>query len=434
MSSATRRPNLTRCGLHRQRGAVAIIVGLALAVMIGFVGLALDLGKLYVTRSELQNSADACALSAARDLTSAISLQVSEANGIAAGHLNFAFFQQNAVQMQTDSNVTFSDSLSNAFLTKSSVTTPANIKYVKCTAKSSNIAHWFIEVLNVIPGVSVANAAQVSASAIATVGGGQTACAIPVFVCKASAAAPYKVGDWITSPSGSTFGPGNFGWAALDGTTKEPSIATELSGNTCNITVPPALGSTGLKSASLRAWNTRFGIYTNGANGSSGQPDFTGYAYVGPNYGPPGTAGIVGDAYAQFVVDRTKFKSYQGDGTPPSGSGISTGWTGSIGNYQTAGGDRRIALAPEGDCSGLNGNSVNVPVTQWDCVLMLDPVPFSPGKGAVIAHLEYLGSSPFGSSSGSGSASTVTGNNPCATQGVPGGGSASGTQVPMLVQ
>ncbi|PFH20352.1 pilus assembly protein TadG-related protein [Burkholderia sp. JKS000303] len=434
MSSATRRPNPTRRGLHHQRGAVAIIVGLALAVMIGFVGLALDLGKLYVTRSELQNSADACALSAARDLTGAISLTVAEADGIAAGHLNFAFFQKTAVQMQTNSSVTFTDSLSNPFLTKSSVTTPANIKYVKCTASMNNIAHWFVEVLNVLPGVKIGKTEQVAASAVATVGGGQTACAIPVFVCKASAAAPYKVGDWITSPSGSTYGPGNFGWAALDGSTNEPTIATELSGNTCNITVPPTLGSTGLKTAAFRAWNTRFGIYTNGANGSSGQPDFTGYAYVGPNYGPPGTAGILGDAYAQFVIDRTKFKSYQGDGAPPGGSGISTGWTGSAGNYQTAGGDRRIALAPEGDCSGLKGNSVNVPVTQWDCVLMLDPLPFSPGKGAVIAHLEYLGSSPFSTSSSGSGNSTVTGNNPCATQGVPGGGSASGTQVPMLVQ
>ncbi|WP_423396120.1 pilus assembly protein TadG-related protein [Burkholderia sp. LMG 21824] len=423
MNSAVRYPKAMRRSRHRQRGAVAIIVGLALAVMIGFVGLALDLGKLYVTRSELQNSADACALSAARDLTGAISLSVAEADGIAAGHLNFVFFQNQSVQLSTNANVTFSDSLTDPFLTKNSVTTPANIKYVQCTASLSNIANWFIEVLNVLPGTKLANAATVSASAIATVGGGQTTCAIPVFVCRATGAPSYNVGDWITSLSGSstTYGPGNFGWAALDGSTNEPTIASELSGNTCNITSPPDLGSTGLKSASLRAWNTRFGIYTNGANGSSGQPDFTGYAYVGPNYGPPGTAGIKGDAYTQFVTDRTNFKPYQGDGTPPAGSGIATNGTATASNYQTYGGDRRVALAPEGDCSSLNGASGKVHVTQWDCVLMLDPLPFSPGKGGIVAHLEYLGSS-------------VSGNNPCATHGMPGSGSASGTQVPMLVQ
>ena len=90
-------------------------------------------------------------------------------------------------------------------------------------------------------------------------------------------------------------------------------------------------------------------------------------------------------------------------------------------NYQTYGGDRRVALAPEGDCSSLTGSSGKVHVTQWDCVLMLDPLPFSSGSGPVIAHLEYLGSS-------------VSGNNPCATHGLPGDGSASGVQVPMLVQ
>ncbi|NHV28157.1 pilus assembly protein TadG-related protein [Burkholderia sp. D-99] len=423
MNSAARYPKVMRRSLHRQRGAVAIIVGLALAVMIGFVGLALDLGKLYVTRSELQNSADACALSAARDLTGAISLTVAEADGIAAGHLNFVFFQNKSVQMLTNTNVTFSDSLTDAFLTKNSVTTPANMKYVQCTASLSNISHWFMEVLNVLPGTKLANAATVSASAIATVGGGQTTCAIPVFVCRTTGSPSYNVGDWITSPSGSssTYGPGNFGWAALDGSTSDSTLSSELSGNTCNITSPPDLSTTGLKSASLRAWNTRFGIYTNGANGSSGQPDFTGYAYVGPNYGPPGTAGIKGDAYTQFVIDRTNFTSYQGDGTPPAGSGIATNGTATASNYQTYGGDRRVALAPEGDCSTLNGNSGKVHVTQWDCVLMLDPVPFSPGKGGVLAHLEYLGSS-------------VSGNNPCATHGLPGDGSASGTQVPMLVQ
>ena len=46
----------------RQSGAVAVLVGIALLAMIGITGLALDLGKLYVVKSELQNSADACAI------------------------------------------------------------------------------------------------------------------------------------------------------------------------------------------------------------------------------------------------------------------------------------------------------------------------------------------------------------------------------------
>jgi Flp pilus assembly protein TadG len=87
--------NMLINGRRKERGAIAILVGLALVALIGFVGLALDLGKLYVVKSELQNSADSCALAAARDLTGAtIDLSVSEAAGITAGHLNYAFFQR----------------------------------------------------------------------------------------------------------------------------------------------------------------------------------------------------------------------------------------------------------------------------------------------------------------------------------------------------
>ena len=56
------RRNRNHPGGRQERGVVAIIVALSLVVLVGFAGLALDLGKLYVAKSELQNSADACAL------------------------------------------------------------------------------------------------------------------------------------------------------------------------------------------------------------------------------------------------------------------------------------------------------------------------------------------------------------------------------------
>lgn len=52
----------------RQQGAVAIIVSICLVVLIGMLGLVLDLGHLYVAKSELQNVADAAALSGAKEL------------------------------------------------------------------------------------------------------------------------------------------------------------------------------------------------------------------------------------------------------------------------------------------------------------------------------------------------------------------------------
>jgi Flp pilus assembly protein TadG len=58
-------PNL----LHRYRkdrkGSVLVIVALGMPVLIGMAGLAVDIGALFVVRSELQRAADAGALAGA---------------------------------------------------------------------------------------------------------------------------------------------------------------------------------------------------------------------------------------------------------------------------------------------------------------------------------------------------------------------------------
>ena len=64
MNRLALRRRTPRTGPSRQRGAVAIIVGLMAAVLVGFIGLAIDGGHLYLTKTELQNAADACALAA----------------------------------------------------------------------------------------------------------------------------------------------------------------------------------------------------------------------------------------------------------------------------------------------------------------------------------------------------------------------------------
>ncbi|RQS69538.1 pilus assembly protein TadG [Burkholderia sp. Bp8963] len=426
MSSVFKPPQAFR-NIHRQRGVVAVIVAVTLAVLIGCVGLALDLGKLYVARSELQNSADACALAAARDLTGAISdLSISEAAGITAGHLNYAMFQGSPVQYQTDSNVTYSDSLTNPFMPKSSVTSPTTIKYVKCTTSLTNIPNWFMQVLNVLPGMNVANA-SVGATAVATVGAAQTVCAIPVFICQQSPG--YTPGNWITALGGATsWSGGNFGWAALDGSNSNSEITNELTGNYCNLPSGSSqIGSPGNMSASADAWNTRFGIYGHGfkaptAGTPNNTPDFTGYTYnAATGFSQTSNIDSAPDAYAHFVSDRQHYQVYQGDTT----TGINTGGTGlTSSSYQSYGADRRIALAPEVDCSALAVNGTHkTNVLKWDCVLMLDPVQANSGggSGSISAHVEYLGSSS-------------TPGNPCATEGVPGDGSSVGPKVSVLIQ
>ncbi|WEF32317.1 pilus assembly protein TadG-related protein [Pseudoduganella chitinolytica] len=53
---------------HRQRGTIALLYALLLPVMIGCVGLALDLGLMYLRTTQLQNAADSIAIAAALKL------------------------------------------------------------------------------------------------------------------------------------------------------------------------------------------------------------------------------------------------------------------------------------------------------------------------------------------------------------------------------
>ncbi|WP_206956444.1 pilus assembly protein TadG-related protein [Trinickia acidisoli] len=52
----------------RQRGSIAIYVALLLPIAIGFIALAVDIGRALVVRNQLQNAADAAALAGAEQL------------------------------------------------------------------------------------------------------------------------------------------------------------------------------------------------------------------------------------------------------------------------------------------------------------------------------------------------------------------------------
>ena len=104
-------------GRQHQRGVIAIIVAISIAALIGFVGLALDLGKLFIAKTELQNGSDACALAAAQELTgtSTTQLTIAEAAGITTGNVNRVIFQSEPVAVNADSSVTFSETLNCAY-------------------------------------------------------------------------------------------------------------------------------------------------------------------------------------------------------------------------------------------------------------------------------------------------------------------------------
>ena len=404
---------------HKERGVVAIIVALSMVVLVGFVGLALDLGKLFVTKTELQNSADACALAAARELAGANNNQLvlAEAAGIAAGGSNNVMFQGDAVNV-VGSDVTFSDALNGSYLTKEGVANALDMRFVRCTVDRTDIPNWFMQVLGI-------GDQDVNATAVASLVPGQTTCAIPAGICTANVATAVP-GDWIAGALGANNGELTGGFKWIDFTPPgggTPELEAYLTGNNCSL---PAVGSIvgegGVKASLAQGWNTRFGIYHNSFKSPYPDPDHAGYAYTEINW--PTKSNAFGD----LTLRRSTNAAYQGD--------ASTGLNAEGGGYVVKdsvflsqyGVDRRLATVAVVDCDALNEGAPTTTVDAWACVMMLHPLNFNQGgggsetgTGADRMYIEYLGLSNDP-------------NSPCATSGAVGGATSIGPLVPALVQ
>jgi hypothetical protein len=409
--------------VRKETGAVAIIVALSLVALVGFVGLALDLGKLFVAKAELQNSADACALAAARELTGANTnqLELAEAAGIATGERHDVLFQDEQIKI---SSVTFSQTLTGSYQAAFTGSGATAMRFARCEASKAGIANWFIQVLNLLPGTAIGDQ-TVAASAVATLAPSQiTSCAIPVAVCSGSVPPSTPVGTWLESvlgPKGSTTEgnlTGNFMWVDY---TPPAGGAAELAGQltgpgVCSLPATGTeVGQAGVVSSLANDWNSRFGIYQGNVKPGESVPDYSGYAYTDPALWPSG-------AFADFQNRRANNDPYQGD----SLTGLKTGKPPVDRVYLAANGaDRRLATVSVVDCAGFVSGPT-APVNEWACVLMLHPINNAQGgsetgTGSTRMYLEYLGRSNQA-------------NSPCATNGVPAGPTGVGPMVPALVR
>lgn len=404
---------------RRQRGAVAIIVGLSLAVLVGFAGLALDGGRLYVNKTELQNGADACALAASYDLAGApnipaASFAAAEAAGMLVATRNRVGFQGAPVDAQ-DVTIQFGTSLSAGAWLSAASNPPGNSKYVRCTLRETNIAPWFMQVLGIGPQT-------VTALATASLANAQTNCGIPLAMCTQGAAPTYGLtkGQWVNGRFNSGGGlTGSFNWIDFSPPSGGQSeLADLLKGNgQCSLNVTVPVGQPGaMGNAAAQAWNSRFGLYQAGpTNVNTAPPDRTGYSYTPTNW--PAQFNALPD----FMTRRGQHANY-GDtvqlGNALTGLSLSNAYnpTTTVAQHTQYGADRRLAVAPLVNC-GDWASSQTVDVQAWACILMLHPIA-SPGD---VIYMEYEGL-----------ASDPT--SPCATSGVVGGSGSVGPLVPGLVQ
>src|SRR3982750_1067209 len=80
-----------------QRGAVILTAALTMLFLLGFMGVALDFGHLFVVKTEMQTAMDSCALAAAQELDGASDALTRASNaGVTAGNLNRVNFQGGA--------------------------------------------------------------------------------------------------------------------------------------------------------------------------------------------------------------------------------------------------------------------------------------------------------------------------------------------------
>lgn len=422
-SRPTNPPPIPHRRQQEERGVVAIIVALSLAVLVGFAGIVLDLGQLFVNKTELQNAADACALAAANQLVcdpgvgpcpNAFLLD-AEAAGAYVARRNASNFQYSPVTI-APGDVKFHTAIGPNSAYMPAAVANTNSKFAMCIARSASIAPKFMRVL------STFEPTVVQAQAVATLAPGQTACnASPIGVCAKSLAKPfgYTEGEWIVSKFNNAQGPdasasleGNFRWvdySANAGGTNEVNDQLLGTGAVCGIKIGDEVNEEGVKQGSKAAWNTRFGIYPKGANAptpSTAAPDKTGYAYPSPSIsiGQSAYADYRSQQAANAPFDK---QQYTGLGTFPPNASITAQ------EHLKFGGERRLLSVPVIECGKA---PAPVKILGMACVLMLNPM--SNGANGE-QYLEWRG---LANAAGS----------PCRTAGVAGG--TDGALVPTLVQ
>ena len=401
-------PGLIRRISGNRHGAISVVTALCLVMLLGFVGLAVDLGRMFVVRNELQSAVDACALAAAMELNGQNDAPLrAQLTGQFLAAQNLSNFQSVATILTAD-KITFSSAVNGPFVAAGSIS-GASARFVRCAENQSGIATYFLSAVGI-------SKLPLQAQAVAGVQPSQSVCSIPMALCASanpSAATGnfgYAVGDRATL--GSTGNNGFFTWANVLGSTTEtgldPYVAAFSSSGSCGaLTINGrCIGiKTGVITALDDAWNSRFGLYKSGGSALTpitAAPDLTGYGYRG-------TEIPAGGAYSNYVGQRVPNRD------PYQSRLAGYGDPGNV-NRTYGASFRRLLVMPVVDCaSGACGNAAR-PIVGWACVLML-----SPKSSNENAEVEFISRADDPAA-------------PCRASGIAGGTNATGPLVATLLQ
>jgi hypothetical protein len=417
-----------------QGGAVIVTVCLMLLFLLGFMAFALDFGRLFVVKSELQTAMDSCALAAAQELDgTAGAIARATSAGLTAGNSNRVDLQSPTWR---DKGQLVAADLSFRAADYTVTTSDTAARYAQCQHVQNAVQLWLLQAMGAFTddAATFPGTQDVSASAVATRASAQSSCPLPLAMKpKTGSAAPnygFSAGEWVTllmGPGGGTNG--QIGWANLDGSNSASETEAEVAGH-CGTKVGDHLGTPGVQASIADVWNYRFGIYRNSGNPATHNPDFTGYIYTTTNW-KSGSNAYKGAPAAgshptaqNFIIKRQAFASCDDQGTTLKGanscesisglnfnggfSTVAAPGASATGGHAQYGATRRIATVPV--VNGSNG------VIDFVCMLMLQPISI-PMPASI--QLEYIGNAAAVGS-------------PCTTNGLPGG--SAGPLVPVLVR
>ena len=385
---------------RRQRGAVIVLIVIAMLSMLLMAALALDGGHMLLNKTRLQNSVDAAALSGAKTLNQVMgtlnaaslardaALQALNLNAAAAGNSELATaIGGNAAAFAV---VELSASVYGPF----SFPGPADARYVRVSVPDYPLAGFFWGVAQ-----TFGNTPDKAVAAVATAGPSPASpCDLaPVMVCGEPVPNTffgYRFGDLEVLKSAtnnsSGIGPGNF--QLLDFGSGGKTVRELMAGGgsicpTVGDQVQTKPGNT--VGPSIQGLNTRFGEYSGGLDSSSYPPDLvTNYSQVANKgalslnaagdivYGQTGNGqGSGGQAVAAdadgnitaadgtALFDYNDWQQRSAECVAGTGSGCQ-----SSGTFQ-----RRILRVVVGQCSGTDGGTAQVPVLGFGCFFVLQP-------------------------------------------------------------
>ena len=125
-------------GRKRERGSILATSAIGMLAVLLAVGLGIDISRLYLSKAELQNAADAAALAAVSGLNGG-GPGVTEATNRAVAAMNKYNFNNSGVSFPR-ANVVFAVNLNGPYMSEASATlAPTNIRFVRVTTDPSAV-------------------------------------------------------------------------------------------------------------------------------------------------------------------------------------------------------------------------------------------------------------------------------------------------------